>query len=355
LSKNITARRTIGIDQGDRWSHLCVVDRRGDVVEEGRVATTRAAYRKHFGKRRSRGRVVLEAGPHSPWSSRLLVELGYEVGVANPRRVKLISQAEHKTDRVDAEMLARLGRSDPKLLAPIEHGCEDMQRDRSLLVVREGLVRCRGRLIQQARGLAKALGEPLPKSTTRAFAQRVREAGSHQLFPGLEPLLETIEELTVRITALEREIDQISRERYPVTQLLQQIAGVGPLTSLAFVLKVEDPGRFAKSREVGPFVSLVPKQSQSGKSSPQLGVPRRGDAMVRRLLVQAAQYVLGPFGPDTELRRAGLRIAEAGGRGAKKRAVVAVARRLAVVMHRLWVTGEAYQPLGYGKSESLAA
>lgn len=350
MKKDTAKAAVIGIDQGDQWSHLCVLDASGGVMSEERVRTTRAAYRKRF-EGEAPCRVVIEVGPHSPWSSRLLCELGFEVVVANPRRVKLIGEAERKTDRADAESLARLGRVDPALLAPIAHGSEATQRDMALLRVREGLVRSRTRLIQQARGLTKALGERLPSASAAAFPRRVREAGLDRLFPGLDVLLEMVEVLSARIQRLDREVERASQERHPHTAQLRQISGVGPITALAYVLKVEDPSRFAKSREAGPFVALVPRQRSSGAQNPELGVPARGDALLRRLLVQSAHYILGPFGPDSDLRRFGLRIAASGGTRGKKRAVIAVARKLAVLMHRLWVTGEAYEPLGYGRSE----
>jgi transposase len=294
-------------------------------------------------------------GPHSPWSSRLLESLGHEVIVANARRVKLIAKADRKTDRVDAETLARLGRVDPNLLSPITHGGEAAQRDRALLRVREGLVRCRTRLIQQARSLTKALGERLPPASAEAFPRRVREAGVEPLFPGFDDLLETVEIFSKRIQKLDREVERACRERHPVTARLRQVPGVGPITALAYVLKVEDPTRFAKSREVGPFLALVPRERSSGESRPELGIPPRGDAMLRRLLVQASHYILGPFGPDTDLRRFGLALSERGGKRAKKRAVIAVARKLAVLLHRLWVSGETYQPLRTTHAEARAA
>ncbi len=138
----------------------------------------------------------------------------------------------------------------------------------------------------------------------------------------------------------------MGRERYPETQLLRQVSGVGPITALYYVLTIEDPSRFAKSRSVGAYLGLRPKQRDSGEQKPQLRITKAGDALLRRLLVSCAHYILGPFGPDSDLRRAGLRMAERGGSAAKKRAIVAVARRLAVLLHRLWVTGEAYEPLG---------
>jgi transposase len=281
--------------------------------------------------------------------------LGHEVIVANARRVKLIAKADRKTDRVDAETLARLGRVDPNLLAPIEHGGEAAQRDRALLRIREGLVRSRTRLIQQARSLAKALGKRLPTATAEAFPRRVREAGQESLMPGLDALLEMVEMLSVHIRRLDREVERACRKRHPATAQLRQVPGVGPITALAYVLKVEDPTRFAKSREVGPFLALVPRERSSGESRPELGIAPRGDAMLRRLLVQASHYILGPFGPDSDLRRFGLALVERGGKRAKKRAVIAVARKLAVLLHRLWVTRETYQPLRNANAEALAA
>jgi transposase len=298
---------------------------------------------------------VLEVGPHSPWLSRLLKAQGHEVVVANPRRVRLIAEAERKSDRIDAETLARLGRMDPKLLRPIEHRGEEAQKDLALLRVRDALVRSRTKLIQCARGLAKSFGARLPASSAPSFAKRVREGGLEALFPGLEPLLRQCDELTASIRQLDREVERLGRERYPETQLLRPVSGVGPITSLAYVLTVEDPNRFRKSRSVGAYFGLTPRQRDSGDARPELSISKRGDELVRRLLIEAAHYTLGPFGPDSELRRFGLRLLAQGGKRAKKRAVVAVARKLATLLHRLWITGEVYHALGVPSAEAQAA
>jgi len=154
----------------------------------------------------------------------------------------------------------------------------------------------------------------------------------------------------------DRRVEELAK-KYGHTKLLRQVKGVGALTSLAYVLTLEKPERFPKSRDVGPYVGLVPKQEDSGESQPQLGISKAGDTMVRKLLVGSAHYILGPFGPDTDLRRYGLRLCERGGKNAKKRAAVAVARKLAVLLHRLWVSGEVYEPLGYSapKAQKAAA
>jgi transposase len=354
MDERSVIERVIGVDQGDRTSELCELDVRGEVVMRRRIRTTPAAYRKQFAGL-LRTRVVIEVGPHSPWSSRLLQELGVEVVVANPRRVKLITQAERKSDRVDAEQLARLGRADVKLLAPVVHGSEAMQCDRALQRLRKGVVRCRTQLIHQVRGTLKALGERAPASRSAAFARRVREHALVERLPGLAPVLGALDQLTACIRELDAEVQRACEERHPATALLRQVTGVGPHTALAFVTTLEDPARFAKSRDVGPAIGLVPRIRESGESRPALGIPRRSDALLRESLVQAAHYILGPFGPDCTLRRFGLALIARQARHGKKRAVIAVARKLAVLLHRLWVTGEAYQPLDYAPPRGAAA
>lgn len=346
MSKRITADGglTIGLDLGDRFTEGRVLDATGEVVEAFRVRTAEPALSSRLASIPA-SRVVLEVGTHSPWVSRVVVRAGHEAIVANPRRVRLIAENDSKSDGVDAELLARLGRVDPSLLKPIVHRGEQAQRDRILIQTRDGFVRARTQLVNQVRGFAKALGTRVPSSSTEAFPKRVRATTSMDLFPGLETLLDTIEQLTATIRQMDREVERLCRERYPETELLRQVPGVGPITALYYVLTLEDPSRFAKSRSVGAYVGLRPKQRDSGEQQPQLRITKAGDALLRRLLVSAAHYILGPFGPDTDLRRAGLRMAERGGSAAKKRAIVATARRLAVLLHRLWVTGEVYESL----------
>jgi len=344
MSKNITGSLTIGLDLGDRWTEGRVLDEAGEVLESFRVRTTEPAMDARLSAY-DPCRVILEVGTHSPWVSRCASRHGHDTIVANPRRVRLIAENDSKSDGVDAELLARLGRIDPSLLRPVVHRGEQAQRDRILIQTRDGFVRARTQLINQVRGFAKALGHRMPSSSSEAFAKRVRAAAPMDLFPGLERLLETIEQLTATIRDMDRAVEKLCRERYPETQVLRQVPGVGPITALYYVLTLEDPSRFTKSRSVGAYVGLRPRQRDSGEQRPQLRITKAGDALLRRLLVSAAHYILGPFGPDTDLRRAGLRMAASGGSAAKRRAVVAVARRLAVLLHRLWVTGEVYEPL----------
>lgn len=342
---------TIGIDLGDRFSEGRVLDGSGEVIESFRVRTTEPAMDRQLSGYPV-SRVVLEVGTHSPWVSRCVARHGHEVIVANPRRVRLIAENDSKADGVDAELLARLGRVDPSLLKPIVHRGAQAQKDRILLQARDGFVRARTQLVNQVRGLAKTLGTRAPSCSTEAFAKRVRATLPEDLFPGLPTLLETIEALTRTIGEMDREVERVCKERYPETTLLRQVKGVGPITALCFVLTIEDPARFPKSRSVGAYLGLRPKHRNSGDHEPQLRITKGGDRLLRRLLVSAAHYVLGPFGPDTDLRRQGLAMAERGGKSAKKRAVVAVARRLAVLLHRLWVTGEEYEPLRHGSAQA---
>ncbi|MCF6284612.1 MAG: transposase [Candidatus Hydrogenedentes bacterium] len=164
------------------------------------------------------------------------------------------------------------------------------------------------------------------------------------LRPALFPILETIEGLTTTIKEYDRDIEKLCKEKYPETELLRSIPGVGPITALTFVLTLEAPERFASSRDVPAYVGLLPRRSQSGDSDPQLRITKCGSPQLRRLLVSCAQYILGTHGPDSELRQWGERLMARGGAAAKKRAVVAVARKLTVILHRLWITGMLYEP-----------
>lgn len=334
----------VGLDLGDRWSHYCVLDGAGEILQEGRIRTTALEVEERFSQLPPI-RIVMEAGTHSPWVSRQLQGYGHKVVVANARKVRLIYESDRKNDRLDARMLAKLGRVDVSLLSPIQHRSAQAQMDLAVIRSRDALVAARTQLINAARGLVKAMGGRLPAATAAAFTHKIRASIPAAMKPALAPLLKTIQELSLQIGSYDARVEELARCKYPQTTLLRQVKGVGPLTALAFVLTLEDPHRFAKSRTVGCYLGLSPQQSQSGQSAPQLGISKAGDSYLRRLLVQCAHYILGPFGMDTNLRRWGLRLARGGGKSGKKRAVVAVARKLAVLLHRLWVTGEVYEPL----------
>jgi transposase len=338
-------KTTAGLDLGDKYSYLCLIDTgSGEVIEEGRLRTTPEAIRRRFASERPL-RIAIETGTHSPWVSRLLEECGHEVLVSNARRLRLIYSNKRKTDQIDAENLARLARLDPKLLYPLRHRGEQSQAHMALIRSRQALVDCRTQLVNHVRGAVKSFGHRLPKCPARTFHKRVQEHIPQALLPALEPLLEQIASLTERIRDYDRRLVAISEEHYPETALLRQVEGIGPLTALTFALTLEDPYRFEKSRSVGAYLGLVPATDRSGDSDPQKRISKEGDQMLRKLLVGSAHYVLGPFGSDSDLRRHGQKIASRGGKNAKKRAAVAVARKLSVLLHRLWVTAEVYDPL----------
>jgi transposase len=355
-SRNFSQQKlTIGLDLGDRNSWYCVLDEAGQIRQEQRVRTTAKALGEAFGAM-PRSRIALEIGTHSPWISRLLGELGHEVIVANARKVRLIGESRKKDDRLDAQTLARLARIDPELLYPVKHRSMQAQADLALIRARAGLVRARTALVNTARGLAKSYGERLRGCNVRNLNPENAEALSPELQAALEPLLAALEAVSQQIREYNQRIETLAQERYPQTALLKQVKGVGTLIALTFLLTLEDPHRFSKSRDVGCYLGLQPGRRNSGQSQPQMHISKEGDPYLRTLLVQGAQHILGPFGPDCDLRHWGLKLAERGGRSGKKRAIVATARKLAVLLHHLWVSGEVYQPLhNRNRVEVLAA
>jgi transposase len=345
MEQSIT--RTIGWDVGDRYTHYVVLDEiSGERLEDGRFSTTPSGVEAFFAVRSaSRARIVLEAGTHSRWMDALVRRLGHDPRVVDPRRLRLISQNTRKSDLRDADLLARVGRADMDLLCPVHHRREETHADLVFLRARHSLVEARSALICAVRVHVKVAGARIASCDARYFSRKARPVIPSALEPALLPMLDTIQELTDRIRAMDRKIDELCAKQYPETQILRQVHGVGPLVSLAYVLTLESPDRFRRSRDVGPFLGLVPRRDQSGDQDRQLGITKTGDKFLRWLLVQASHKLLGHQAPDCDLRQRGLEIAERGGRNAKKRAAVATARRLSVLLHALWKTGEVYVPL----------
>jgi transposase len=343
----------VGLDLGDKFSYITIIDQDGELVEESRLPTTKASFQRKFSALQP-CRVAMEVGTHSRWASHLLTELGHEVLVANARKLRAIYHNPRKGDRADAEMLARLARLDPALLSPIHHRSPQAQADLAVLRSRDAIVRCRTLLINHARDIVKASGSRLPSCSADSFDHKVAPDIPEPLQPALAPILNIIASLTKQIRAYDQKVKNLCSQRYPETKLLRPVGGVGTLTTLGYILTLENPHRFRRSREVGPALGLVPRRDQSGDRDPQLRITKTGDAYLRRLLVGSAQYILGPFGPDCDLRRWGLKLAERGGKNAKKRAVVAVARKVAVLLHHLWKTGEIYDPFYLARKHNRA-
>src|SRR5450432_305592 len=345
----------VGLDVGDRQTHYCVLDLDGGLTAEGALVTREASLRMQL-EGKARMRIALEAGAHSPWISRLLVDWGHEVIVANPRNVRIISTSNSKNDPADARLLARLAHVGPELLSPVHQRSEKTQVDLALIRARDVAVQSRTKIVNAVRGIVKSTGLRLPKSSTLTFARKAKDACPEALKPALLPLLRVIEELTREIELYEKVVVKKAETEYPETNAIRTIHGVGPLTALAFVLVLNnDRSRFRRSRDVGCFIGLRPKQRESGQRAPQLGITKAGDPLLRRLATQCAQYVLGPFGKDSALRRWGISLASRGGKNAKKRAVIAVARKLVILMHRIWLTQEIYEPLRGVAEKSTAA
>ena len=333
---------TVGMDMGDKKHNICILDVDGKVMKRSIVSNTSLSIRRYFGKL-DICLVAMEAGTHSRWVSKIIEDLGHEVLVGNPRKLRLIWDSDNKNDDQDAEMLARIARFDRELLYPIHHRCNETQADLAVLKSREMLVKNRAMLVTHARGLVKSCGARIKKCSTASFHKRLATEMPEELRTALTPILNSIENLTEQIKIYDYKLKDLT-QKYPETEKLLAVGGVGPVTVLAYILTLENHERFKKSRDVGPYIGLTPKRDQSGMIDKQLGITKAGDTYLRTMLVGCAQYMLGQFGPECDLRRVGLKIAERGGKNGKRRAVVAIARKLAVLLHSLWKSDEMYDP-----------
>jgi len=343
----------IGFDLGDKFHHFCMLDKEGEIIQEGKISNTSGALATMF-QSRPPCTAAMETGTHSPWISQLLEGWGHKVMVGNARKLRAVFSNKFKSDRADAEMIARIARADPKLFYPIHHRGEKAQADLAVLKSRDLLVSARTDMINHCRGIEKAFGKRLPSCSAEAFAKKVKEDISEGLHLSTALILKTIEELNSNIKLADHKIAQLNKD-YAETEKLRKVNGVGSLTSLCFILTLEEPERFEKSRTVPVFIGLVPRRDQSGEIDKQLPITKAGNAMLRRLLVSSAQYILGHYGQDCDLRRWGLKICERGGKSAKKRAVIAVARKLSVLLHRLWLSEEPYDPFRESKRKEKRA
>ena len=363
-----TQRMTVGLDLGDRTSRYCILDEVGEKASEDKLPTTKTGLSAVFGKMPP-CRIALEVGTHSPWVSRQLGEMGHEVIVANAHQVKLITQSVKKNDRMDAERLARLARVDPKLLSPIQHRGPEAQADLAVIRARAALVDARTELINSARGLAKPMGERLKKCDADYVKESLADGMGEAVQAVIRPMLKSVEEISKQIGEYDRKIEGIA-QRYPEMKLLTQVQGVGTLIALTYILTIEDAQRFEHSRDVGPYLGLTRKQRDSGDREPELGITKSGDRLLRRLLVQGAHCILRQGAPDSDLKAWGMarlassgkpsgknvdpKAGQKGSKRAKKKTIVAIARKLAVLLHRLWVTGEVYDPQ-YNRKAAAAA
>jgi transposase len=346
--------RVVGIDLGDKVSHFAVLDKGKAFLEEGKLATTQEGFRRQFGHWKP-SRIAVEAGTHSRWVEPLLSGMGHEVIVANPRQLKALTQSTKKNDAEDARKLALYARADVGILQPVHQRSQEAQMELLKLQTREAVVRVRAHLTSTVRGLVKGFGNRVRPCSTQGFVEVARESLPESLRTILQPVLDVIELATELIRQADQQVARMVKE-HPVAWRLDQVPGVGPVTAMAYVLTLEDPGRFRQSRKVGSYFGLTPWNHQSGESDPQRGITKAGNELVRRLLVQCAHRLLGPKGVDCAIRRWGSHLAGDGkNKKLKKRAVVAVARKLAVLLHVLWVSGKPFEAFPNGGREAMAA
>ena len=337
-------KKVIGLDLGDK-KHVAVVFEADGTEQEAVTVINTQTQVKNFFEKHAGAVVIMEAGTHSGWLSRLLEGMGHEVWVGNPRKLRAIWDSPDKSDARDARVLGMMYRLEPRLLHRIHHRGEQAQCDLALIKSRGILVETRTKLINHVRSVVKGRGSRVRTCSGASFHKKAKEEIPLPLWNALGGVVEQIGHLTAAIQEMDRQVDRMCEEKYPETTQLTQVGGVGSLTALAYVLTVENPKRFTKSRSVGPFLGLTPRRDQSGETDKQLSITKAGDVYLRQLLVGCAHYILGPFGKECDLRTYGQRIAATGGKNAKRRAVVAVARKLAVLLHRLWVEGKAYEPV----------
>jgi len=338
----------IGMDLGDKHADMCVMNPAGELHQQFRLRMKAPELQAYF-VAIGRSRVAVEAGGQSQWVADLIQRCGHQVYVSNTRKVAYIYESDDKDDPGDAYKLAELVHFKPRLLHPIQHRSQAVQADLSWIRAREALVESRTQLINTIRGISKAFGERLAKCSVESFTAKLAAEIPAAIRGPVAPLLETIDHLNEQIHYYDQMEEQIARERYPKYRLLEQVNGVGVHTALSFMLTIGDAERFQKSRMVGCYLGMRPRKKDSGERKPQLGITKAGDEYLRKTLVNCAHYILGRYGKDSDLRRFGQRICERGGKNAKKRAAIAVARKLSVLLHRLWVTGEAYEPLRNSK------
>jgi len=333
----------VGIDLGDKYSQICEIDGDG-VLTEVRLATTESKLREQF-EGKPRRRIIMEVGSQSRWISELLTSFGHEVLVLDARHVKMISDGLYKDDRKDAFLLARMGREAPGLLKVVHHRALDHQHVLTLVRARACAVRGRTQVVNTLRGLLKPYGIRLPKhSKSSDFLLWMYDFVPPPVLKLIEPLLPLLQEFDIRVDEYDKQAKAMLPTFAPHAMKLTNVYGVGDLTVLYFVALIGDPKRFPKSRDVGAYLGLCRRRNDSGERASELRITKAGDPYMRALLSNCASHILGPFGKDCDLRAWGLKKAGAGSRVEKRKAKVAVARKLSVLLLTLLKSGKDYKP-----------
>ena len=334
---------TIGLDLGNTFTKAVGLDARGNVVLRedlhNDAETLKAFFEAHPG-----ATVGMETGTHCRWIAALAASCGCDAVIGNARKLRLISESSRKNDWNDAESIARLCRFDRKLFHPVTLRDGEHHRLYQLLRQRDALVSMRTALVNQLRGFAKAGGTMLPRRDARSFLS-LRDSMPPEFLRDFKPLLKALEDLARRIAAAEAILGQFVRRHFrKMDERLQTVPGVGPVASAAFIALVPDPGRFKSAREAGPYFGLVPKQDQSGDGHRPCRITHEGSPFMRKTLVNAANALLKKSARDTALKRFGERLSRRGqGKVARRKAKVALARKLAVTMLAMMRRGEDYR------------
>lgn len=330
-----------GLDVSDRLTHICIVDGEGSVVWRGACASDPEAVAKALGRHAPGvARVVLETGSLSAFLYHGLKERGVPAVCICARHAKgVLSARINKSDVHDAEGLAQLARTGWFKAVRMKDGTTHLVR--AELKVREQLIKAHRAMAGQMRGLLKLFGLRLGKATTPGRrAERLQALFTQR--PELRPVLSP---LVASLAVLEEQIARSSKRLKaraaadPVCARLMSVPGVGPVTALVFKSSIEDPARFARGRDAGAYAGLVPRRSQSGERDTRGRITRAGDAMLRSALYEAANNLLSRVKRPSPLQEWGQALALAKG---PKRARVAVARKLAVLLHRLWSSNTSF-------------
>jgi transposase len=330
----------VGLDVSKEETAFCVKDGEGKVLASGKVATDPAAIlamlKKHC---LYPSRIVMETGTLSGWLARELRKRGISIDVIDARQAHAVMRLQHnKTDAKDADLLAEIARTG--FCRPVAVKSEAAQEGRGFLKARAHLVRLRRDTENTIRGLLGSLGIRFPKGSGK-LAGRVREALAErpELSPMIAPLLSMVAALKHEIERLDKAV-MVRAKDDPSCRLLMTAPGVGPVTALAFVATIGDAERFANSRAVGAYVGLTSRRWQSGEMDYSGRISKHGDAMLRALLFEAANSLLTVVRKPHPLKDWARRVRK---RTSHKKACVALARKLAVVLHRMLITGEAFR------------
>ena len=323
-----------GIDLASKASAICVMDEQQGLLFERVCPTDEDGFRQVL-RGYGRLRCVLEASPLSEWVADILEALGHEVIVIDPRKAKAVICNKKKTDKLDARNLARMAATG--WYTEVHRKSADARLLRSHLIARKGLVDMQRQQNNRIRGLLRAHGMVLGKVSSGEFERRVYEQLERRcpgLLPAIRPLLESWSSLRRSIAELSKQIKHLARQDR-VCRLLMTAPGVGPLVSSAYIATIDDPGRFRRGEQVAAYLGLVPSVTQSGETEYCGRITKEGDALLRWLLVEAAHVLLTRSRADCVLKRWGKRLERR--KGAAK-AKVAVARKLAMILHRMWLT-----------------